>query len=73
MAKSFNDSYLTSGEGKNTYIRRIWPDLNDQLAHNAYQLALKVLEQPRRVAKLVDDESKWIMVSLITDGNVEHL
>ena len=58
MAKSFNDSYLTSGEGKNAYIRRIWPDWNDQLAHNAYQLALKVLEQPRRVAKLVDDELK---------------
>jgi exodeoxyribonuclease V gamma subunit len=55
MAESFNDGYLTTGEGHNNYIGRIWPDWNDDLAQNVYQLALKVLEQPRRAAKLVDD------------------
>lgn len=47
MADAFNDSFIAQGEGKDTYISRIWPQWNDELAQQVRSLAALVIQAPR--------------------------
>lgn len=47
MADAFNDSFIAPGEGKDTYIARIWPQWNEQLAQEVRTLAALVMQAPR--------------------------
>ncbi|HDM8039818.1 TPA: exodeoxyribonuclease V subunit gamma [Vibrio fluvialis] len=47
MAETFNDGFMTSGEGNNHYIARLWPQWTDELAHQVRVLASLVLQAPR--------------------------
>ncbi len=55
MADAFNDSYMASDEGNNAYTSRIWPDWNDELAHQTRAIAVKVLQAARLAAKESSD------------------
>jgi exodeoxyribonuclease V gamma subunit len=55
MADTFNDSYMASGEGNNTYISRIWPSWNDDLATQVRTLTALVLQTARLEAKTSED------------------
>ncbi|WP_428772283.1 exodeoxyribonuclease V subunit gamma [Vibrio sp.] len=57
MAEAFNDGYLRRGEGRNDYIRRIWPQWQAELASQSYQLARQILEPARRAA--IDSEQYY--------------
>lgn len=49
MANSFNDGYYFSGEGRQRYIQRVWPQWNDILAstvlENGRKIMLPLLQQ----------------------------
>ncbi|NOH98030.1 exodeoxyribonuclease V subunit gamma [Vibrio sp. 99-70-13A1] len=47
MADTFNDSYAFTGEGRDTYISRIWPQWNDELAAQARLYSSRILQAPR--------------------------
>nr|WP_202436302.1 exodeoxyribonuclease V subunit gamma [Vibrio eleionomae] len=47
MADSFNDGYMSVGEGNNPYIQRIWPQWHEALAHQVRTYATLVLQAPR--------------------------
>ncbi|WP_068712264.1 exodeoxyribonuclease V subunit gamma [Vibrio tritonius] len=47
MADTFNDGYMTTGEGNNPYIQRIWPQWNDELAQQVRTNSALVLQTPR--------------------------
>lgn len=51
MADSFNDSYMSHGEGSNVYIARIWPQWDEPLAEQVRLLASLVLQAPRLAAQ----------------------
>ncbi|UUM30002.1 exodeoxyribonuclease V subunit gamma [Vibrio japonicus] len=55
MSDTFNDGYMTSGEGNNAYIARIWPIWNDVLAAQARTMATLVMQGPRLAAKMSED------------------
>ncbi|GAL07703.1 exodeoxyribonuclease V gamma chain [Photobacterium aphoticum] len=57
MAECFNDSYLFPGEGNDTYIARVWPQWNDELAQAASQLAGRVLQAAILGSEVVDDDA----------------
>ncbi|WP_261857808.1 exodeoxyribonuclease V subunit gamma [Photobacterium sanguinicancri] len=44
MADTFNDGYLFAGEGADSYIARVWPNWDDNLANDASQLASRILQ-----------------------------
>ncbi|WP_283597098.1 exodeoxyribonuclease V subunit gamma [Photobacterium phosphoreum] len=44
MAECFNDGYLFAGEGSDDYIKRVWPQWQDEVAQQANQLAALVLQ-----------------------------
>ena len=47
MADTFNDGYMTTGEGNNPYIQRIWPQWHDELAQQVRTNSALVLQAPR--------------------------
>lgn len=47
MADTFNDGFLGAGEGADSYISRIWPKWNDQLAHQVRLMSSLVLQGAR--------------------------
>ncbi|HAS62353.1 MAG TPA: exonuclease V subunit gamma, partial [Vibrio sp.] len=47
MIDAFNDGFISQGEGNNSYIARIWPQWNDELAQEVRQLAALVIQAPR--------------------------
>ncbi|MCG9679390.1 exodeoxyribonuclease V subunit gamma [Vibrio sp. Isolate24] len=51
MADTFNDSYLSPGEGANSYIARIWPQWSEELAMQVRLLTTLVLQAPRLTVK----------------------
>ncbi|MCG9683399.1 exodeoxyribonuclease V subunit gamma [Vibrio sp. Isolate23] len=51
MADTFNDSYLSPGEGANCYIARIWPQWSEELAMQVRLLTTLVLQAPRLTVK----------------------
>ncbi|AIW18004.1 exodeoxyribonuclease V subunit gamma [Vibrio coralliilyticus] len=51
MADTFNDGYLSHGEGANAYIARIWPEWSDELAMQVRTLTALVLQAPRLAVK----------------------
>ncbi|KGY12504.1 exonuclease V subunit gamma [Vibrio tubiashii] len=55
MADTFNDSFMAPGEGNNSYISRIWPSWNDDLAMQVRTLTALVLQTPRLEAKTSED------------------
>ncbi len=55
MAETFNDGYMSSGEGNNAYIARIWPAWNDELAAEVRLLAALVLQGARLAAQDAED------------------
>ncbi|MGR5237041.1 exodeoxyribonuclease V subunit gamma [Vibrio alfacsensis] len=56
MAETFNDSYMSPGEGNNAYISRIWPAWNDELAAEVRMLTALVLQGARLAAKDASDD-----------------
>ena len=56
MAEAFNDGFMSSGEGNNAYIGRIWPQWNDALAQEVRTLAALVIQAPRLLVKDAHDE-----------------
>ncbi|MEH0666661.1 exodeoxyribonuclease V subunit gamma [Vibrio scophthalmi] len=57
MADTFNDGYMSSGEGNDSYIRRIWPQWDEQLAARVRTLAARVIQAPRLAAQDAADVS----------------
>lgn len=55
MADTFNDGYMSSGEGNNAYIARIWPAWNDDLAKEVRLLTALVLQGARLAVQDADD------------------
>lgn len=55
MMDTFNDGYLSSGEGSDPYIARVWPRWGDELAQQAHLLASLVLQSARLSAQDSDD------------------
>lgn len=55
MADCFNDGYLFPGEGSDSYIARVWPQWNDELAVEASQLASRVLQAAILNSETVED------------------
>lgn len=47
MADTFNDGFLGAGEGADSYISRIWPKWNEQLAHQVRLMSSLVLQGAR--------------------------
>lgn len=47
MAETFNDGFMTHGEGNNAYIARLWPQWNEELAQQVRMLASLVFQAPR--------------------------
>ncbi|PMH41161.1 exodeoxyribonuclease V subunit gamma [Vibrio sp. 10N.286.49.B3] len=47
MEATFNDGYQFAGEGSNSYIARIWPQWNEELAAQARQLSTLIMQAPR--------------------------
>lgn len=56
MADAFNDGFMSSGEGNNAYISRIWPQWNDGVAQEVRTLAALVIQAPRLWAKDAHDD-----------------
>ncbi len=56
MADAFNDSFIASGEGRDAYIARIWPQWNEQLAQEVRTLAALVMQAPRLHMRDAQDE-----------------
>lgn len=56
MADCFNDGYLFPGEGADSYIARVWPQWNDELAAEASQLASRVLQAAILNSDVVEDD-----------------
>lgn len=56
MADTFNDGYMSPGEGNNAYISRIWSAWNDELAAEVRTLTALVLQGARLTAMDADDE-----------------
>ncbi|WP_117235227.1 exodeoxyribonuclease V subunit gamma [Vibrio maerlii] len=55
MAETFNDSYAFTGEGRDSYISRIWPEWTDELATQQRLYASLVLQAPRLAAQDIAD------------------
>lgn len=55
MADSFNESYMSHGEGSNVYIARIWPLWNEALAEQVRLLATLVMQGPRLWVQVAQD------------------
>ncbi|RJX74320.1 exodeoxyribonuclease V subunit gamma [Vibrio sinensis] len=55
MVDTFNDGYMTSGEGNNVYIARIWPQWNEALAQQVRLLSNLVIQAPRLHAEQAED------------------
>ena len=55
MADCFNDGYLFPGEGADSYIARVWPQWNDELAVEVSQLASRVLQAAILNSETVED------------------
>ncbi|MGC9494348.1 exodeoxyribonuclease V subunit gamma [Vibrio genomosp. F10] len=47
MSATFNDGFQIAGEGANTYISRIWPEWNDELAAQVRVLSSLIIQAPR--------------------------
>ncbi len=47
MADAFNDGYLRTGEGRNPYISRIWPQWSEDLSVEVDRIASLVIQEPR--------------------------
>lgn len=58
MAECFNDGYMTTGEGGNVYIARIWPQWSDELAQQVHLLATLVMQGPRLWIKDATDAER---------------
>ncbi|GEM74017.1 exodeoxyribonuclease V subunit gamma [Vibrio sagamiensis] len=58
MMEAFTDGYITTGEGKNSYIARVWPDWNEELAAEVRLLAFLVLQGARLSATESEQESE---------------
>lgn len=56
MADTFNDGYMTHGEGNNPYIQRIWPLWDESLAHDVLRLSERVLMAPRLRWQQIEDK-----------------
>ena len=56
MADAFNDGFMSSGEGNNAYISRIWPQWNDELAQEVRTLSALVIQAPRLLVKDAHDD-----------------
>ncbi|OAN14038.1 exonuclease V subunit gamma [Photobacterium jeanii] len=52
MADTFNDGYLFAGEGADSYIARVWPMWDENLATDAARLASRILQ-----AAVINSES----------------
>jgi exodeoxyribonuclease V gamma subunit len=55
MSGTFNDSYMMSGEGANTYISRIWPQWSDELAAQVRTLSALIIQAPRLAVMSAED------------------
>ncbi|MEZ8193473.1 exodeoxyribonuclease V subunit gamma [Vibrio cortegadensis] len=55
MADTFNDGYAFTGEGRDSYIARIWPKWDDELALQARLYSSLVMQGPRLWAKDASD------------------
>ncbi|MGD8171067.1 exodeoxyribonuclease V subunit gamma [Vibrio sp. TRT 21S02] len=55
MADTFNDGYMSTGEGNNVYIARIWPEWHEGLANDVRTLATLVMQGPRLMIKQAQD------------------
>ncbi|NVD05984.1 exodeoxyribonuclease V subunit gamma [Vibrio sp. JPW-9-11-11] len=58
MADTFNDGYLSMGEGNNAYIARIWPSWDEALAADVRRLSQKIMETPRLMMQTSAEASK---------------
>lgn len=50
MADTFNDSYAFTGEGRDSYISRIWPKWDETLAAEARLYSTLVMQAARLAA-----------------------
>ena len=55
MADTFNDSFAFLGEGRDSYIARIWPNWDDELASQARLYSTLVLQGARLAAQDPND------------------
>ena len=56
MADTFNDSFAFTGEGRDTYISRIWPKWDDELAAESRMYSTLVLQAARLAAADLEDQ-----------------
>ncbi|MFA0499756.1 exonuclease V subunit gamma, partial [Vibrio sp. 10N.222.46.A1] len=56
MADTFNDSFAFTGEGRDTYISRIWPKWDDELAVESRMYSTLVLQAARLAAADLEDQ-----------------
>ncbi|UPQ87413.1 exodeoxyribonuclease V subunit gamma [Vibrio sinaloensis] len=58
MADTFNDGYLSPGEGNNVYIARIWPSWDQTLAEQVRHLSHLVIQTPRLMMQTSEEASQ---------------
>jgi exodeoxyribonuclease V gamma subunit len=56
MASSFNDGWQFEGEGSNNYIRRVWPEWNEQLFKQVNDVATNILLNMIKQTKNSDEK-----------------
>ena len=56
MADTFNDSFAFTGEGRDTYISRIWPKWDEELAAESRMYSTLVLQAARLAAADLEDQ-----------------
>ncbi|MFS1483958.1 MULTISPECIES: exodeoxyribonuclease V subunit gamma [Vibrio] len=56
MADTFNDSFAFTGEGRDTYISRIWPKWDNELATESRMYSTLVLQAARLAAADLEDQ-----------------
>ncbi|WP_264874899.1 exodeoxyribonuclease V subunit gamma [Vibrio agarivorans] len=55
MADAFQGGYMSTGEGENEYIARVWPQWEDDLANQVLSLSRLVIQAPRLALKTIED------------------